>query len=218
MDTTGYYLLKDHCVLHGTIGAGFCAIISVINSIHSSSDERLSETQIFKKVAEAMQLCVDSFNVTGNVSLLSNRSQIILEDKWTTTLINDISNYNDTGRKTLPKEKGWSKELLEYYLQNLHSTLGIFELYFFVEVPDTNKLVLINTLSPHSLSQDESSKKRITVAQLYLHKDDTDTQAVMSLLNDNDLEGTLRLFDRRLFFDFYSGTRKAKYEAQVIIN
>ena len=183
MDTTGYYLLKDNCVLYETVGAGFCAIISVIVSISKvCNEDRLSETQIFVKVAEAMRLCVTRFNETEDISLLSRKSQIVLKDKWTIPLLNRISNFNDTGRQSLPEECSWSKELLEYYLHNLRPTLGIFELYFFVEVPGKDKLVLINTLSPDSLSLNETDKRRIAVAQCYINDGDTDTRAAMGRL------------------------------------
>ena len=81
MDTTGCYLLKDNCVLHETVGAGFCAIISVIVSIRKvCKEDRLNETQIFVKVADAMRLCVNIYNETGDISLLSRKSRIILKD------------------------------------------------------------------------------------------------------------------------------------------
>ena len=93
--------------------------------------------------------------------------------------------------------------------------LGIFNLYFFNEIPGTNKLVLLNTSISLSNSS-YSNRKRIAITKCYVSEIESDTQAFMSLLSD-ELDEDLRSFDWRRFKDFYSGRTKTEYNAKVFL-
>ena len=212
MDSTKFYLLRSACTFHASAGAGLCAIISVINTI---SRERITGNLLFKKVSEAMQICVDAYS-SGQQTNLSKRSCIVLRDKWTPDYIKSISNFKDKSQ-TVPFDKRWSKELLEFYLLNLIDGDKVFELFFFIEIKDLHHLVLINTVDPLVRNQDKMVTRRIAIAQLYVSENDLDTVAIMDLdMAGQDLEETLGNFDRTIYIDFYSGKKRTEYIPEVI--
>ena len=133
----GLYLSKcDELVLLENQKKGLCLISAFFQGYYSQDHNR--ERQILEEIVDAMNFVKENrLNKNCDFDQLSGESMNII-NAWTSDLISDVQSGHSL------QGKCWNVEILESYIRNADIDCSIF---YFREIPNENKFVLVKTRS-----------------------------------------------------------------------